>query len=172
MEPSLITIDELTGLYNRGYANEALEQNISLAKQKGLSLAIIMIDIDRFKIINSSCGHPFGDIVIQKVGELLLKTTFKDDDLPCRYGGEELFLVILPNTSRDSAYEWAEEVRLAIKSLEIKYEQAIITLTASFGVACFPEHGETVNQIIQKADEALYKAKRDGRDQVCQCQLS
>jgi len=165
MEPSLVTKDELTGLYNRRYAQEALKQNISLAKQQGLSVAIILLDIDNLKMINDSCNHHNGDLVIQKVAELL-KTTFRDDELPCRYGGEE-FLVILLNTSIDSAYEQAEELRLAIKSLKISSEQGIITLTASFGVACFPEHGETVDQLIQKADEALYKAKSQGRDQVC-----
>jgi len=161
-------IDELTGLYHFCYAQEALEQNINLAKQKDLSMAIILLDIDHFKNINNWVGHPIGDIVLQKVAELL-KTHFRDSDIPCRYGGDE-FLVILPNASCNSAYKRAEELRLAIKSLEINYSDHILPLTASFGIACFPEHGETVDQIINKADAALYKAKRDGRDQVCQCQ--
>jgi len=163
MEPSLVTKDELTGLYNRRYAQEALKQNISLAKQQGLSVAIILLDIDNLKMINDSCNHHNGDLVIQKIAELL-KTTFKDDEIVCRYGGNEFFVILL-NTSLDSAYEQAEELRLVIKSLAISSEQPI-TLTASFGVAC-SEQGETAETLLKAADQGLYEAKKAGCDRVC-----
>jgi len=161
----LFETDELTGIYNRRYADKALEETLSLGKQKGLSGAIILLDLDYFRNINDRFGHLIGDLVLQKIGELL-KTTFRDSGIPCRYSGYE-FLIILLNTSVDSACAGAEELRLAIKSLRISSEQGIITLTASFGIACFPEHGETANQIIQKADVALYIAHSKGYDQVC-----
>jgi len=162
MEPSLVITDNLTGLYNRRYANKALQENLSLAKQQGLSGAIILLDLEFFRYINNHLGHLIGDIILQKVGELL-KTTFKDGGIPCRYGVNE-FLIILPNTSVDLAYEHSEKLRLAIKSLDISSGQGIITLTPPLGVAGFPGQGETVESLLKVAYQALYKSMY--RDQL------
>jgi len=164
-----ILTDELTRLYNRRYLNKVLEENLSLAKSEGLPFAIILLDLELFEQVKYKFGYPFGevvaDLVLQKIGKLL-KTTFRDNGIPCCYG-EDTFLIILPNTSRESAYYLAEELRLAIKSLEMYNEQGLITLIVPFGVACFPEHGETVKSLLNSAVRALYQAIMTGRDRVC-----
>ena len=158
--------DELTGLYNRRYWSEALKQQISFAKREGMSVAVIMIDLDHFKKINDTFSHYAGDLVLQKVAELLINK-FRESDIPCRYGGEE-FLVILPRANCEAAFKRAEEVRLAIKSLVIDYSgQQVAPLSASFGVSSYPHQADSATTILQTADLALYQAKHQGRDRVC-----
>ena len=157
--------DSLTGLFNRRYLEEFLNQEIHQATRNQYSVGIIMIDIDHFKQFNDTLGHDAGDFVLQEIGKLL-KNIIRASDVACRYGGEEMTL-ILPESSLEDTYLKAEKVREAIAELKLNYEgKNIEGLTASFGVACFPDQGITGNSVIQAADAALYRAKAAGRNQV------
>ncbi|MGK7919426.1 MAG: PAS domain S-box protein [Trichodesmium sp.] len=157
--------DVLTGLYNRRYLEEFLEQEIHRAKRNQDSVGVVMIDIDHFKGFNDNFGHEAGDLVLEEVGKTLINGVRKSD-IACRYGGEELTL-ILPGASLKEAKKRAEEIRLAIKRLRLRYRQTTLdSITASFGVACYPQHGRTSEQVIQIADAALYDAKKQGRDRT------
>ena len=124
-----------------------------------------MIDLDHFKRFNDTMGHDAGDFILKEVANLL-KAKIRASDVACRYGGEEMTL-ILPESSLPSTAEKAEEIRTAIVSLELRYnEHKNITLTSSFGVACFPAQGTTSQAILQAADIALFQAKEAGRNRV------
>ncbi len=157
--------DPLTKLYNRGYLDDILEKQISYAQRHQLNIGLIMIDIDYFKKINDSFGHEAGDLVLKTVSNLV-KNQIRKSDFACRYGGEEL-TVILPNASLEDTQKKAEDLRIAIKNIRLKYQaQDLSNLSASFGVATFPEHGVTSQSLIRSADVALYTAKKTGRDRV------
>lgn len=157
--------DPLTGLFNRRYLEESLDREIRRARRKQHALSVIMLDIDHFKQFNDTFGHDAGDAVLQEVG-LFLRSSVRDSDIACRYGGEELTLV-LAETSMENAHQRAEYLRMGIKHLKIQHrQQSLGTITLSAGVACFPEHGEAGSDLIGVADQALYRAKREGRDRV------
>ncbi|MGB3514443.1 MAG: PAS domain S-box protein, partial [Microcoleaceae cyanobacterium] len=157
--------DALTGLYNRRYLEEFLEQEIHRAHRSQDLVGVIMIDIDHFKKFNDTFGHDAGDLVLQEVGKTLTNAVRKSD-VACRYGGEELML-ILPGASLEETQKRAEEIRLAIRQLRLGYRDTTLdSITASFGVAGYPQHGGTVEQIIKVADSALYDAKKQGRDRT------
>ncbi len=157
--------DPLTGLYNRRYLEESLVQEIHRAQRHQHSVGVMMIDIDHFKRFNDTFGHDGGDAVLTEVGKLL-KANLRGSDIACRYGGEEMTL-ILPEASLEHTYKRAEEIRQLIKQINIEYKrQSLGTITASLGVACFPQHGITGDTVIKSADSALYQAKKQGRDQV------
>ncbi len=157
--------DALTGLYNRRYLEEFLQQEIHRAKRNEYSVGVIMIDIDHFKRFNDDFGHDAGDLVLEEVGQTLINAVRKSD-VACRYGGEELTL-ILPGASLEETQKRAEDIRLGIKQLRLRYRDiSLDSITASFGVACYPQHGRTSDQVIQTADAALYHAKEQGRDRT------
>ena len=157
--------DPLTGLYNRRYLEEFLEQELHRAQRSQDLVGVIMIDIDHFKQFNDTFGHDAGDLVLQEVGKTLTNAVRKSD-VACRYGGEELTL-ILPGASLEETQKRAEEIRLAIRQLSLRYRQTSLnSITASFGVASYPQHGSTIEEIIQTADAALYDAKKQGRDRT------
>ncbi len=157
--------DPLMGLYNRRYLEETLTQEMMRAQRKQRSIGVIMIDIDHFKQFNDTFGHDAGDFVLQQVGALL-KENVRNSDIACRYGGEEMTL-ILPETTLAETAARAELLRAAISQLHPHHHgQGLGTITASFGVATFPQHGSTVSALIKAADEALYRAKAAGRNQV------
>jgi diguanylate cyclase (GGDEF)-like protein/PAS domain S-box-containing protein len=157
--------DALTGLYNRRYLEEALEREIYRASRHRHALGIIMLDVDHFKGFNDEFGHDAGDTLLREMGTFL-KTTSRQADISCRYGGEE-FLVVLPETSLAASAQKAEQMREKFKSLSIMYQGHLLRrATISLGVAAFPEHGTTVQILIQTADKALYRAKEEGRDRV------
>ena len=157
--------DPLTGLFNRRYLEEFFHQEIHRAQRNEYSVGVIMIDIDHFKRFNDTLGHDGGDFILKEVGQLL-KDAVRASDIACRFGGEEMIL-ILPDVSLEIACQRAEWIRNAIAQLRLVYNgSAIDTVTASFGVACFPDHGATVNAVIKTADHALYRAKDGGRNQV------
>jgi diguanylate cyclase (GGDEF)-like protein len=158
-------VDALTGLYNRYYLKESLKREIELAKRKNYPLSIIMIDVDHFKRFNDAYGHDAGDKVLSTLGNYL-KSNIRGSDVACRYGGEELTL-ILPESSHEDSYKRAEALREGIQQLQIEcQEQSLDSVTASFGIAVFPTHALTGEGLMQKADEALYTAKRQGRNRV------
>lgn len=161
--------DPLTGLYNRRYLDETLDRELIRAERLGHPVSVIMGDIDRFKAVNDGHGHPAGDEVLRVFGGLLRHAT-RGSDIGCRYGGEE-FLLILFDTAPADAFKRAEQLRTAIAATPITFEASVIHVTASFGVAAFPEHGRSSAALIAAADTALYAAKAGGRDQVRFCTL-
>ncbi|MDY7008779.1 MAG: diguanylate cyclase [Cyanobacteriota bacterium] len=158
--------DSLTGLFNRRYLDESLNQEIIKAKRFQQPLSIIMIDIDRFKQFNDTYGHKVGDMVLQKVAHFLQKQVRKYD-IVCRYGGEEM-TVILTNTTLEIAQQRGEMICSGVRKLPLQNQQgeALRSITVSLGIACFPLHGTTGQEIIQRADEALYQGKKTGRNCV------
>ncbi|MBI9051399.1 MAG: diguanylate cyclase [Anaerolineaceae bacterium] len=157
--------DTLTGLFNRRYMEESLAREIPRAMRKNMPVGIIMLDIDHFKVFNDTNGHDAGDMVLREMGALL-KNQVRGEDITCRYGGEE-FILILPEATQEITIQRAEQIRKAIKGMRVEYRrQPLGLITISLGVAVYPEHSSTVEGILKKADQALYHAKHNGRDQV------
>ena len=156
----MVITDELTNLFNRRRILELLEIELEKASRYKRDLALIMIDLDFFKKINDSFGHQFGDKVLRKISEIMKQNT-RNLDLVGRYGGEE-FLLILPETNLEKAALVAEKLRQKIKKSDI--EGLDFKLTASFGAVQY--EGESSQQLIKRADDLLYKAKKEGRDRV------
>jgi diguanylate cyclase (GGDEF)-like protein len=142
-----------------------LKQELDHARRHQQTLALLLLDIDHFKHMNDTYGHDAGDAVLRVVGQLL-STSFRPEDTVCRFGGEEM-LVVLPGISRDSACTRAERLRQAMNDLHIEYEGVQLpSITASIGVAVFPMHGQNPDSLIIAADQALYRAKHNGRNRV------
>jgi len=162
----IATIDELTGLRNRRGANQLLETEIGRSKRAATPLALIMLDVDHFKFYNDTYGHPAGDVVLQKVAEVLLSVTSRAGELAVRMGGEE-FMLILPGSTGDDAMRTAEKVRTEIVALAISHAASPVSncVTVSQGVvSCIPRLHTSTEELIQAADEALYQSKNDGRN--------
>jgi len=161
-------IDGLTGVANRGYFEERLQRAWSAAQSERHPLGLIMIDIDRFKQLNDSYGHQVGDEALRQVAYALTESVHRSEDLVARYGGEE-FVVLLPGSDLEAATELAETMRRAIADLSDGDDAsaALPALTISAGVAALrPETGESAGDLIGAADDALYRAKRHGRDRI------
>jgi diguanylate cyclase (GGDEF)-like protein len=157
--------DQLTGLFNRRYMEETLDRELSRAERQRRSLSLILLDIDRFKHYNDTFGHEAGDVVLTSLGALL-RSASRVGDVACRYGGEE-FVLILPEAPLGDALRRAEEIREAIRGLRVTHGgRPLEVVRCSMGVAAYPEHGETGSALLRAADAALYRAKREGRDQV------
>ncbi len=157
--------DHLTGLFNRRYMEETLERELLRALRKGLSLGIIMLDVDDFKRFNDTWGHAAGDEILRELGGLLLRQV-RGEDIACRYGGDE-FILVLPDASREVTRERAELVCEHARQFHLQFEgQSLAAVTLSLGVAVFPEHGATSTGILRAVDAALYRAKNQGRGRV------
>lgn len=157
--------DPLTGLYNRRYLEEYLGREIDRANRKQQFIGILILDIDHFKQFNDNYGHEAGDLVLKEVSVYLLEQT-RHYDIACRYGGEEL-IVILPDASLENSVLRAEEIRKGIKKLQLEHQgDKLSQITVSIGVSCFPDDGTEIDDLIQAADKALYQAKEQGRDRV------
>jgi diguanylate cyclase (GGDEF)-like protein/PAS domain S-box-containing protein len=162
--------DPLTGLFNRRYMEEALERELHRMARRQSSLALIMLDLDYFKQVNDSFGHAAGDVLLRDLGQFL-SAHVRMEDIACRYGGEE-FLLILPDTSLADALQRAEQLCAHIRTLSFRFNQATIgRATASLGVAAFPDHGTTSERLLLEADQALFRAKASGRNQVAHAEL-
>jgi diguanylate cyclase (GGDEF)-like protein/PAS domain S-box-containing protein len=161
--------DPLTGLYNRRYLNETLERELARATRENYPISFIMNDIDRFKIINDTFGHPVGDIFLQHLAAELTSHA-RVGDIICRYGGEE-FLVILPGVSTNIAHQIAERSRKSFQELRVEHGGFEIRATLSSGIAAFPEHATKSMDLIALADQAMYQAKSDGRNRVVISQI-
>jgi diguanylate cyclase (GGDEF)-like protein len=162
-------IDALTGLRNRAYLDERLSDELAQCVRTGRPMSLVMMDLDHFKSLNDSYGHPFGDLVLQRVGDFLAGS-IRSCDVACRYGGEEL-AIILTDTPLAAAHSLADRIRNLVRELEPAPRGKPITVTASFGIAEALELAARANDmhpsaIICAADEALYVAKREGRDCV------
>jgi diguanylate cyclase (GGDEF)-like protein/PAS domain S-box-containing protein len=157
--------DSLTGLYNRRYMEQALEREVLRAARNGRAVGVIMLDLDHFKDFNDSRGHEAGDALLRALGDYLLSHV-RAEDIACRYGGEE-FVIILPEASPEMSRFRAEELWKGVQVLHVNHHGELLRgVTASFGVASFPQHGATMAQLLRAADMALYAAKRQGRDRV------
>jgi len=156
--------DALTGLYNRRYLEESLARELVLAERKGHPVSVIMADLDHFKKVNDQYGHLAGDEVLRAFGAIL-KRNARASDIYCRYGGEE-FLLVLPQMPAEKAAERAEQLRRSLAAAPIHYGATPIAITASFGVAAFPDQGSGGDRLIDAADKALYQAKHNGRNRV------
>ena len=160
--------DPLTGLYNRRYLWEFLRREWVRAKRKADTLAVIMIDLDHFKRINDDHGHDAGDFVLTAVAGLL-RNRIRSSDIVCRYGGEE-FALVLPEASLENVRLRAEDIRMAIKDLDLTHLGVPLgRITASLGIALFPDHVNDPDSLMRAADAALYEAKGAGRDRSAFC---
>ena len=163
--------DSLTGLYNRRYMQEFLERELHTARRKQRPVAVLMLDLDHFKRFNDTFGHSAGDRVLAGVAEILQRSV-RIDDVACRYGGEE-FTLILPECSLQQAIIRAESIRIRIAESHARREgQPGDPISVSLGVAAFPETTDRVDLLLKLADEALYQAKREGRNRVIQARAA
>lgn len=158
------SIDKLTGTLTRKYLEDALTEEIEKAGAIGKLFSIIMYDLDRFKSVNDRFGHQTGDVVLKKVSKIV-KDNIGRNDIVGRYGGEE-FIIILPDTNVEDAFSVAEELRKKIQNERILGDKAEITV--SMGIAAYPVNGQWEQELIEKADQALYVAKENGRNR---CQI-
>jgi diguanylate cyclase (GGDEF)-like protein len=156
--------DPLTGLFNRRYLDETLERELARAKREGYPISLCMIDLDHFKHVNDTYGHPAGDEVLKALSALL-QAHAREGDIPCRYGGEE-FILVSPHMPLDAARQRCEEWRRAFAEHKTLHGHLEIGVTLSVGLATFPEHAASADDLIQCADQALYRAKAAGRNRV------
>jgi diguanylate cyclase (GGDEF)-like protein len=155
--------DPLTNLYNRRFMMEAFEPALHRAERHENNLAVLMIDLDHFKQFNDKFGHEVGDFVLKSIAEQF-KNNLRLEDIACRYGGEE-FIVICPDTNLRDAYVLAEKLIVCINELCLSYEkQNLGIITLSIGLAIYPNHAVSTQQLIIQADKALYSAKSRGRN--------
>jgi diguanylate cyclase (GGDEF)-like protein/PAS domain S-box-containing protein len=157
--------DPLTGLFNRRYMEETLERELSRAVRHGTSVSLLMCDLDHFKRFNDTFGHQAGDRLLRSLGEFLTQRT-RGQDVTCRYGGEE-FAVVLTGASLEDARKRAQLLCEEVKEIIVQHAgQLLAKVSMSIGVSTFPDHGNTVEELMKAADGALYRAKSDGRDRV------
>ena len=156
--------DDLTGLYNRRYLDGALEQQVVETRIRNGVFSLIMMDLDRFHVINDTYGQQFGDSLIAAVAPSV-RAALGERDIPARYGGDE-FTIILPASSSDEALAVAETIRSSVESLEVQAPDGIVRVTTSQGIAQFPRDGADVESVKEAADQALYRAKEAGRNRA------
>ncbi len=157
--------DPLTGLFNRRYLEETFERELRRAERKGECIGIIMLDVDRFKMFNDTHGHDAGDALLKALGDVLKKSV-RAEDVACRYGGEE-FTLLLTGATQQQTFDRAEQVREAVAGLKVMNQGNVLEgVSASLGVATFPQHGRELAGLVRAADLALYRAKREGRNRV------
>ena len=157
--------DPLTGLYNRRYLEETMERETRRAVRAEQGLGVLMLDLDHFKKFNDTHGHDAGDTVLRETASFLLKSV-RAEDIVCRFGGEE-FVVILPVADLKVTQARAERIRTRMRELTVMHQgQSLGMVTVSVGVAELPQHGASAKELLEAADAALYRAKREGRDRV------
>ncbi|MEJ2672766.1 MAG: diguanylate cyclase [Deltaproteobacteria bacterium] len=157
--------DPLTDLFNRRYLEETLVREVHRARRRGLPLGVIMLDLDHFKQYNDTFGHEAGDNLLRSLGKYLLSQV-RHEDVACRYGGEE-FVLIMPEAPLDVVRDRAEEIRRGVAQLQVFQRGRVLeSTTVSLGIVMFPEHGVSGDNLLQAADDALYRAKVSGRDRV------
>jgi len=161
----LAITDGLTGAYNHRHFRTRLDEEFNRAKRYGTPLSCIMMDVDHFKHINDAFGHAQGDKVLCEI-TVVIKNNVRQIDIVARYGGEE-FVVLLPNTDKEGVFIEAERLREAVKAYRCSSKDSRIPVTISLGVSTFPSHGiVSVDDLVGKADNAMYEAKRTGRDKT------
>jgi diguanylate cyclase (GGDEF)-like protein len=154
--------DPLTGLFNRHFMEISLDREIQRSlRQKG-HLAVLMLDVDRFKDFNDKYGHEAGDVVLREFAQTL-RQCVRSEDVVCRYGGEE-FLIILPDSNAETAWERSGLIRHQIEKLRVRHHGETLNITVSIGIAIYPNNGELRELLVRVADENLYRAKQEGRN--------
>lgn len=156
--------DQLTGLFNRRYLSEFVEREFDRIKRLKQPLTILAIDLDHFKRVNDTYGHRAGDQVLITMSELITRKIRKVD-ICCRYGGEE-FIVVMPGANNEIGFRRAEELRQQVKQMTVHFMEDQINVTISVGVATYPDHALSMEEVIAHADTALYASKNKGRDVV------
>lgn len=163
---SLLAItDSLSGLYTQRYFLEQLDNFLIRVKHESKQLSVIILDVDFFKQVNDTYGHPQGDLLLRQMSGII-KEAVRNVDLAARYGGDE-FCVILFDTDKTAGIVTAERIRAAVEQYEFVLKGQIVRITISGGVATYPEDCQTRKDLIQKADDFLYEAKQSGRNKVC-----
>ncbi len=157
----LAMIDALTGIFNRRYMDLVLKKEFNRCERYLKNMSVCLLDIDNFKKINDTKGHTFGDVVLKELA-VMLKETIREEDVACRYGGEE-FLVILPETDTEGANILTDRLSREIKNRPFFVDNGI---TFSGGTATYPEAARTIDGLVQAADRALYRAKYAGKDRI------
>jgi len=158
--------DDLTKLYNSRYCNIFLEKVVSEAKKTGSPVSVIFLDIDFFKRVNDSYGHLVGGTTLKELAERLVDFA-REGDVCARYGGDE-YVIVLPETDLDEAFEVAEKIRVGIEASPFLTSRGLdYYLTASLGVATYPDCARTRDELLIKADQAMYYVKQSGRNRVC-----
>ncbi|MFH0827007.1 MAG: GGDEF domain-containing protein [Candidatus Omnitrophota bacterium] len=161
----LTIVDSLTQTFNRRYFMERFQEEVSRCQRFKLKLSFVMADIDHFKEINDQYGHLVGDAILRDVTEVL-KENIREIDFMGRYGGEELSIVFTETDTEDARYA-CERIRKAIESRSFRVYDEDLKVTLSLGLSTFPSHAKEADTIIERADEALYQAKEQGRNRVC-----
>ncbi len=158
--------DDFTGLYNRRFLDEALEDRFAEAKGDGHSLSVIMIDLDNFGTLNNEYGQEMGDKVILAVVSIF-KKLFRKEDILARYGGDE-FIFLLPVMTGEEALSICSELVREVRKINLlkNLGGSLKDVTTSIGIACFPDHADSASELSERADQALYKAKEAGRDRA------
>ncbi len=158
--------DPLTGLFNRKALDDFFEQEIQRAQRYDHPIAVFMLDLDHFKRINDRHSHRAGDLLLQELAQVMLKT-IRNTDFAARYGGEE-FVIVLPETPLNEATALAERIRRDVEEMLVEVGGLDkLKISASIGISVFPEHARSAVELVNKADSAMYKAKRAGRNRVC-----
>jgi diguanylate cyclase (GGDEF)-like protein len=161
----LRTTDTLTGLLTRGVFYERLGIEFRRSLRYSRPIALLMIDLDHFKLVNDEHGHPYGDFVLAETAAAI-REALRESDIVGRYGGEE-FVVMLPETERSAAWTVAEKLRVAVAARDLTHDGTAVQMTISVGVSALPAEGVRIEtDLVARADEALYRAKREGRDRV------
>ena len=156
-------IDSLTGVYTRGFAMGVMERALRKAVRDEAPLAVLMLDLDHFKRINDAHGHARGDLVLQQTTRAM-RSALRAGDIVGRFGGEE-FVVLLPGADLEQAMGAAERCRAAVQKMKIPSAR-YLSVTASVGVAAFPEHGDSIDTLLRASDTAMYSAKANGRNRI------
>jgi len=163
--------DSLTEVHTRRYFEERFQEEMKRSQARNIKLSFLMMDVDLFKEINDTNGHLTGDQVLREIGKII-KDNIREIDIPARYGGEE-FCIVLPDTDYLGAQYVAERIRKAVQETTIKVYDTTINVTISVGVSNYPKDSQHMNDLIDKADFALYRAKKYGRNRVfCFAELS
>jgi diguanylate cyclase (GGDEF)-like protein len=161
---TLAITDSLSGLYTHGYFQDSLGKELLLHKSRDQALSLMIIDVDFFKKVNDSYGHPQGDAMLKQLGGVIKQLT-RTTDVVCRYGGDE-FTVTMTNTDRMGAMVLAERIRQTVEEHTFVVGNRNLKITVSGGVASYPENAESKKELIEKADKAMYESKKNGRNRV------
>lgn len=173
-DPERLTYDKLnleantdshTGCYNKGYFNNAIALEVKKSKVTGDPLSLILFDLDHFKHLNDNFGHDAGDYVLKTMADVIRDNGSRENDIFARYGGEE-FVILLPKTNIKQAFEIAERLRKLVEQTDFIYDNQKLPVTASIGVADYRKGVATGTDLFKRADNAVYKAKDGGRNQV------
>jgi len=157
--------DGMTGLYNRRFLEEFIDQVVNQAKRDKGTYSVLMLDVDFFKMVNDTYGHDVGDLVIVEIGKVI-KENVRESDLAIRYGGEE-FVVMLHNASEEGTQDVAKKIHSTFANLIFDVGNGeTLQKTMSIGISKYPDDGDTIWKCIKLADTALYKAKTSGRNKI------